>query len=91
MQVVTMLNDLYFMFDANIAKFNVYKVPQFRLSNAVDYFNLNRIHALQRESVNYYSVARNFVKQIDQSIFKIGCVAKQFHQAVELSRNRVKR
>jgi len=26
MEVVTMLNDLYFMFDANIAKFNVYKV-----------------------------------------------------------------
>jgi len=26
MQVVTMLNDLYFMFDTTIAKFNVYKV-----------------------------------------------------------------
>ena len=26
MQVVTMLNDLYLMFDTTIAKFNVYKV-----------------------------------------------------------------
>ena len=29
MQVVTMLNDLYLMFDSTIAKFNVYKVCLF--------------------------------------------------------------
>ena len=31
MQVVTMLNDLYFMFDTTIAKFNVYKVARIQI------------------------------------------------------------
>ena len=34
MQVITMLNDLYFMFDANIAKFNVYKVIRVHIKDS---------------------------------------------------------
>jgi len=32
MQVVTMLNDLYLMFDTTLAKFNVYKVADINIS-----------------------------------------------------------
>jgi len=39
MQVVTMLNDLYLMFDSTIAKFNVYKVCLF-------YYNAHRTKCL---------------------------------------------
>ena len=40
MEVVTMLNDLYFMFDTTIAKFKVYKVTLIQI--------LWRIHSLQQ-------------------------------------------
>ena len=49
MQVVTMLNDLYLMFDSTIAKFNVYKVCLF-------YFTHRTISEL---SVKFYNMCKN--------------------------------